>query len=318
MASTFRYVSVLTPPKANVNVVFTFSQRNVVESSFTSTVELTSGMTEDDVAQAIKDQFNADFITNNAAYDKIPMFSRDGYPPFTLVAVDCDHTVHVWSQVGFNLDVTSPEDPNAPLLEIRDIPIFPTVQDWLDLGPQYGLVVTDANGDPLPSDVLSQAMRICSAKVIELLHGFKVVASTYVQEERGNYKLGYKLDVWPVLYEDRPIVRGPYFSILTNQSDIAPIVNYDIDYQDGLVSFPNYGSYQRQPLDINNVLKQTYVAGFANVPDVCKQVAVQIGSFLNYNPAISELKQGVFTVRYRDLEKIRLEMQVSLNQALGR
>jgi hypothetical protein len=311
MGSHGRYVSVLKPPSADETVTFHLRQVNVNESSFDIPVNLTTSMDVSDIALAIKNAFNTFFTANDIAYDGYPSFGSDGYPPLRLKAVVCDHIVNLWSEVGFQIQVTS---DSTTVIGITDNPIFPTITEAEEIGALYGVGCMD-----LTIAAQVEFLKIGSAQVVRYLGGFKVAASTYLHEERGLYGLGYKLNYFPVLYFDQPIIRGPGVTLVGVPSqDRLADNDIEVDTQDGLVSFPDYGPYQRNVLDKNNYVKQTYVAGFANVPDICKQVAIQTLQFVKYNPAVKSLKQGAFTIEYRDLAAHELTFKTMLNQSLGR
>ena len=322
------FLSVFQKPTVSSEVItFRFSQFNVIESQFDVSVTVTDAMSEYAIAQTINDAMIAGYISNNCAYTGLPNFSRDGYPPFTLRNVMSDQCINIWSQVGFKITInptgggpSTPGTPPTTLLSITSNPIFMTYEEATILASNYGVALIDMNGVALDPAAVMSLMQSASARIISYMNGFPISLATYMQEVRGNYKLGCQLDRYPILPggEDRPVVRGPYFSIMTSQSDIAPIVNYDIDYEDGIISFPNYGSYQRMPLDINNVMKMSYPAGYPNIPQIVKDETVRICNYVKYNAAIAELKEGAFTIKYTDPFKFRLEIQTTLNQGLGR
>lgn len=329
MPSSYRYISVLRPPVGESSaetLSFEFSQFNVNISEFSVDVPVTSDMTEMDIAQAIRTAFETKFAADDGLYqyNKFPGFSRNGYPPFTFVTVLCEHVIHIWSQVGFKITssaagTSDPVPTQSTALRISDIPIFCTIATAKSIGMSYGQEFTQSNGDDLEDAQIAEMLSLGSQQVIRLLGGFKAVASTYEQQVRGNYKLGYKFDQIPVMYEDHPVVRSPFFQILTPElQGTVLLASYEIDYEDGFCSFLNWGMFQRAVLDINNFLNQTYVAGYANVPEVCKQETVHITSFLKYNPAIKSLKQGTFQIVYRDFLEVKMEIQSNLNMGLGR
>lgn len=317
MASSWQYISILKKPSAGETLRFTFQQLNILTDSFYVDILISASDSEEQTALIIKDALNAYFSENEYLYQGVPSFSRDGYPPFTLIAVVCDHVIHVWSQVGFKI-TCSLSNGNAPetIIDIAEVPVFTTIEAFQNIAPSYGISLLNKDGSEYSEQQIVQMAKIGSNQIIRLLNGFKICASTYLTEHMGNYKLGFKFEVRPVLYEDRPIVRGPYFSNMSAQYDC--VLEYDIDYQDGLLKFPNYGIYQRQPLDINNVLKMTYVAGFATIPSIVQEETSHIASFLKFNPMVESIKQGTFQINYRDFMMVRNEIQQSLNGALGR
>lgn len=321
MPAINKYISILSPPLKTGTLTLTVKSFDLATPiSFNVNISIPSiDITEKQLAQAIAAGLTAGFTTNNALYSGIPSFTQNGVPPFTLRCWLIDHIVDVFCQVPFWIEVPT-TDVTGIAMVIDEIPVYPTIKEAVDLAQILGTELAMADGTPYTDSQKITVLRAASQELIGYMCGSPMIATQFLHQERGFGNDGCSLENYPVIANDQPVIRGPGRIGVVGSNDALITSDYDIDFENGILSFSSSGfmPFLDRPLDFDNLMAMTYVAGMTSIHPVLKQETVRVAGFIGQPLHIESLKGGSSSIKFRNREDVQALIQSNLNRIMGR
>lgn len=311
-ASINNYISVVQSPTAD-NSGMTITLKSVNRSPSVSVATTVTGLMKsdspEDVIGKIKTALDAQLTASNAKYSGQPDFQVNVQGSFTFKTYQTEHTLCIWSQAPYQLTVSSDTSGCSTLVD--DIPLLMTIPQMEKIAPRLGVDLSNMT-DP---DKI-QLLIIISQQVISWI-GYVPTATVYLHEARTFYQNGTSLDRTPVIEHDPPAIRSsnPVESLIATSEQVKS--QFDLNYQTGVLTFSDYGilysqSMRRRPLDYNNFLRMTYVAGHIHIPPIVKTEALKLANVISTRPNVSRLKIGTFQVDYRENREYINEIRTNI------
>ena len=317
MPSVSKFISVLKAPTgaSDLQLKIRSVNRSPSEASTVTVTGPLSGKSEGELAEIIKDAVNARLTTDGRIYTGIPSFDYQGIPPFDLRARVTDHVVQVWGQSQFAIDVLS--SPDNMILSVEDLPAFITIAKAKKLGPLVGTKLVKNNGTAYTDDEVQALIEIGSQEMLSVTHGHFIMAAQYLHEERGFNTAGTTLSYTPILEHDHPVARTPQTAALAISTGNPTLLNYHLDFATGELTFPEFTFPMipfGHPLDYDNILKLTYVAGTNGIHPLLARETIRVAGYVKLPETIEELKAGTTTIKYKKnrdaiLESARVKME---------
>lgn len=319
MPSISKYISVLAPPTETGTVTLKMVSANRTPAvSFSIDIEVTDvELTARQFATLILAALNQAFEDNDALYSGAPQFSGDGEAPFTFRVIQCDHLINIWSQAQFFLEVET--NDIGFRFAIEEIPIFSTIKEAKKLGQVLGVSFLNSEGTPYDDEDMELLLRSASQEIIGYANGNVMAASTYLVEDRGFITNGIMLDYFPILFSDRPVIRGPWMDPALNNSPVNQLVGgFQLDTVNGILSFDSTFYPNESALWIDNMVAMTYAAGLSSIHPLLKQETVRVCSYINQPVQVAKMKGGTFSIDFTKREEVISMIQANVNRILGR
>ena len=315
MAGISEFLSVMTPGVAGSHVVVTLSTSNQATplSVSAASIPTGAGLTEKQIAQAIAAGINTMLIANSIQYQGVPYFTQDGPSPFTFRTWVTDHIINVWSQGPFAIEIAS-SDPTMIVL-CKSHPVYPTVADADQLAPMFNVKLSQ-NGVPFTDPQIALACSVASAEIVSYLGGYPGIGSQMIMTEFGFDTDACFTDYTPVISWDNAVIRGPSLVGTPDANTVQITSNVQIEWDTGAVNFTSWGfvPYIFRPLDKDNVLMMTYVAGLNKVHDIFKQEAMRLAGFLSVPMHFTSIKSNSMSVNLRGRDDVEQTVRGNLGR----
>jgi hypothetical protein len=299
MSDNTVYVSVLSPATAGGSIVFSAETYDAeTDISFTGTVTILNGDSEETIAVKIKNQLTTQLTTLDYLFSGYPVFSTNP-PTGSFAVVRARHIVSIFSEAQFSLALTS--NNTGANVYLDSVPIPMTLPEAKFKGPIYGQDFLDDEGNLLSDDIIIAMLAAASTEITEDLNN-PIVARTCVYTEICGATDSIFLNKTPVVSWVGPSIKRPQSGLST----ISPILDsrnrFMVNSDTGEITYryaqPFLMDYA--PFDKNNELKMSYVAGHYTIPNAFKNAIYQWTSFLQETAggSIKELAGGTFKVKF--------------------
>jgi hypothetical protein len=266
--------------------------------TLTATVTgLSTSDTEITAAEKIRSQMTTILAQNTATYSGIPTLLTDS-PSATFRLTRTDHSICFFSECQFDLTVSS--NTTGAIFNIGSSPTLLTNDDARDLGALVGEEFEDSNGTAFSEAQLALLLSVVSAKLIYLIHN-PIVASTYRFETWTEWTRGVKLPKTPLISLDPPVIQSPIYPMFLMTSETTPetLSLFHIESKTGWLMYKAAQEIflDYEPFDYNNFFRVSYVAGERKIPDIIKQIIVELVSVTTEEDASGlSLAGGTFKV----------------------
>ena len=306
------YISVFTPPVTSGNLTVQIQTFNaVVNFNVSTTVAVLN--TDDEITTATNIQaailtllqansFN--FIDQNGVStvgtmlyppppNGAPVFSN--FPPLPQFRpTRSDFVICMWSQCQYRIQVSA--GSTGTLLKVAPTGLYCTLAEFTAREGLQGADFTDINGVAVSNTQLMTLCQMASDQISKICNN-KIIYSTYFHAETGRGTASIVFRVRPGIEFDLPQCRRPYIisasSVLITKSPVA----YDFNTQLGILTyrFSNGLIEISEPFGKLNEIKTTYTAGYLFIPDVIKDITIQIANQLMDDPLLESYKGSDFT-----------------------
>jgi len=294
-------------------------------------VTIEKGMSESEVADAIIQTMVPYLDTEDALYKGDP-FCSDGSNtpytsgaevPFTFRPYQSDHTVNVFSQRPFLLDI--PDHFDADRLSGVYIvsgaqPVLFTCDDVKMLAEQLNFRLVKQSGAAMSDfDIANLAIGM-SAQVIAWLGGKIPTATTYVAEGLSPGSNGFGVENVDVIQVDFPKIGGG-LDFQRSQNSSTPLYSgFNVNHKTGWMSFSDAGfpPYSRQALPVGSFYRMSYIAGLTQIPLSLKLAAAQLLPYMKTPQNTSRLKVGSYQIDFSKDKGAASEIKSQILSIMGR
>ena len=288
------YYSILTPPTASGDLDITLETLDAETNiTFTTTISLTSAMSEVEVAREIEDGLNLSLGTNSASYEGSPAFSDDPYQA-TFQITRSDHVLCIWSQAQF--EITENYISLGGFAKASTSPVWVTIEK---AESHNGGCFLGRNGLPMETSMIADYLEGSCAEVASMLKN-NIVLSTYLGEYSTKQTQAIFTSPTPGVSIDTPIIKRKYFYENVWTVEYLPI-SYNWIRRTGRLQYRPDEIFNLIPeaFDLGNEVRVTFIAGYSHIPVEIQRAAVTYAVSQIANPAgVAELKGGSFSVKF--------------------
>ena len=309
------FVNVLAGSKKAGDIVLQFRDINTATPVIvTATIPVLANRTEKQLASDIWDGLNSTFISNNVLYSGQPSFPSTNPTVMGFESIRTQNIIAIWSQSEYEMELVS-NDTNA-ILDVSATPIFGTLEDFRDLAGVSGVKLLTGDNTPMSTRQIILAAKSACSKMIQMLNGFYIIPTTYLQVEEGEWQRGVTCRYAPIIRRSPVLARGPIQPGYYDSLGFTPVQRIEFDPWTGCMHFLDYSNSIgfREATDFGNSIVWSYVAGYPDVVESLMQVALQTLGMSRIPTEIAAFRGASFQLQFKDPAKANALIMSSLSQ----
>ncbi len=310
------FINVMCPATSSGagTVTFTFTKANVLSPvSFSIDIDIASSDNELTIANKLWTGLTEGLSANAALYNGTPSFLTDTYQPFTFQVIRTAHMISVWSEASYQLEM---ENGSDSLIELCNVPIYGTLAEIISYASISGVRLLDVNSVPLTPHQIILAAKASASTIVQMMNGFNIIPTTYLQIESGEWQRGICCRYAPVISRSPIMARGPYTANYSNFLSVSTVQRVDFDPYTGMMWFLDYSNSLgiREATEFGNSIIWSYVAGYEYAAEALMQALTKVIGLARVPAEVAEFQDSSFRMKFVNPETAYATVAAQLSQ----